>query len=252
MIEEIADSDDIKDSSHRGSSRSTTSSAAVQARAKAQALKAKFEFTKKEANLRQQERELANALLLLGAEKDYAMAEAEAEVFEAAASEGGNAKVLVQKIYDIHVDRPELGLKRIWAHLDERHGSAEAVEHDLMRRLEEFPKIASRDNEQARVQNDPSFMLADAKAANNRMLQKSAVTVRMTGVKDKAKAPNCPIHNSAHELQDCRSFQEKSHEEKTLFVKDNRLCFKCLRPDHFSRNCKSQVKCETCSKDISP
>ncbi|XP_071833874.1 uncharacterized protein [Apostichopus japonicus] len=457
MIEEIADSDDIKDSSHRGSSRSTTSSAAVQARAKAQALKAKFEFTKKEANLRQQERELANALLLLGAEKDYAMAEAEAEVFEAAASEGGrsiirpnlslpkvdpqhrttqyvsehfpespkagendelqadpvyhtshhagleglvrkperlkeeprngmsvshlnsfsnmflkkelvksgfrkfsgnpgeyrswrgsfkqatrdlelkpiqeidliidniegNAKVLVQKIYDIHVDRPELGLKRIWAHLDERHGSAEAVEHDLMRRLEEFPKIASRDNvkleeygyllleaqyvkenerfpgllvldssrglgplvqrlpewlilkwrdkgyqykerhsvsfppfevfvqfvqEQARVQNDPSFMLADAKAANNRMLQKSAVTVRMTGVKDKAKAPNCPIHNSAHELQDCRSFQEKSHEEKTLFVKDNRLCFKCLRPDHFSRNCKSQVKCETCSK----
>ncbi|KAJ8031579.1 hypothetical protein HOLleu_24812 [Holothuria leucospilota] len=508
MIEEITDSDDTKGSSQRGSLKSTTSSAAIQARAKAQSLKAKVEYTKKEADLRQKETELASALLILGAEKDYAMAEAEAEVLEAAASEEGrsvtrpnlslpksnpmlrttayveehfsegprpkkeenlddlahgtspnieahipeskagvhsefggpvygpdvhakevfpgsgettqnnepkpdpnqgstenvegpvgkpsvkgedprndrnmvqlnsisnmllkkelvksglrkfsgnpgeyrswkgsfkqatgdfdlspiqemdlimdniegNAKALVQRIYDIHVDRPELGLKRIWAHLDEKYGSAEAIEHDLMRRLEEFPKIAPRDNvkleeygyllmeaeyikeskkfpgllvldssrglqplvqrlpdrlklkwrdmgykykekhsvlfppfkvfvefvqDQARIQNDPSFTLADAKATNIRVPQKPAVTVRKTGVKDGAKALNCPIHNAAHELQECRGFQEKTLEERTSFVKSNRLCFKCLQTGHMARNCKSEVKCETCGK----
>ena len=105
MIEEI-DSDDIisatsqrtgssrrTTSSRRtsGSVRSTTSSAAILARAKAQSLKTKIEFTRKEVDLRRQESDLrcreediANALLLLGAEKNYAMAEAEAEVLESA------------------------------------------------------------------------------------------------------------------------------------------------------------------------
>ena len=105
MIEEI-DSDDIisatsqrTGSSRRttssrwtsGSLRSTTSSAAILARAKAQSLKTKIEFTRKEVDLRRQESDLrcreediANALLLLGAEKNYAMAEAEAEVLESA------------------------------------------------------------------------------------------------------------------------------------------------------------------------
>lgn len=100
MIEEI-NSDDVTcatsqraDSSPRtaGSFKSTTSSAAILARAKALSLKTKMDFTHKEADLRRQEAELrrqeeevARSLLILGAEKEYAMAEVEAEFLELAA-----------------------------------------------------------------------------------------------------------------------------------------------------------------------
>ncbi|KAJ8020558.1 hypothetical protein HOLleu_40182 [Holothuria leucospilota] len=543
MIQEI-DSDDTKTPSHHsGSNRSKASSVAVQARAKAQALKAQLEYVKREAALRKQEAELANALLLLGAEKDYVMAETEAEVLEAAASEDersilslkfslpksdpkhrtseyvshhfgetptilnfgetsqpvndgmqdpkhtisdrgqsndnhrkestgdsftkqpppgegpplqhpqdpgknaipdnhtindqvqsndnnhtkedtggsltkqlspgggpplqnptdpgknappdirtiektsvesvidassfgnilmkkelvkssirsfkgnpgeyrgwkesfkqatkeldlspiqevniiisnvdGDTKSLIKRISDIHVSDPSLGLQRIWAYLDKRHGAKEAVEKELMNKLEDFPRISKNDSKrledygyllmevqyvketkqypgllvldssrgvqplveklpewiqkrwrdkgylykeshsvsfppfgvfvefvqgQARVLNDPSFAPVQAKTIKGDSSHKSAVTVRKTEVKDADKMAKCPIHKTAHSLQDCRSFREKPIEERTTLVKDNHLCFKCLLPGHLARNCKSAVKCETCGK----
>lgn len=52
-----------------------------------------MEYAKREAAIRKQEAELANALLLLRGENDYIMAEAEAEVLKAAASEDENHKI---------------------------------------------------------------------------------------------------------------------------------------------------------------
>lgn len=77
------------------------SSATNQTRDKAQALQTKTEYTK-EADLWQQETELANALLTLEAEKDYAMAVAEAKVLEAAVSEEGRSMI-----------RPNLSLHKV-------------------------------------------------------------------------------------------------------------------------------------------
>ena len=263
-----------------GSQRSTTSSAAILARAKAQALRARVDFVQKEAELRRKEEDIARALLLLNAEKEYAMAEAEAEVLETAAAQEmsssnnkelplpsvnpevrtthfveahfkkemppassdvkgetfkaikeelqslkdslqtrsppqqpsspahhhlkeeihsisnmlkkdlvksglrkfrglageyrawkssfqhatqdldlkpfqettlildsleGRDKNLAERICASHVDKPDLGLQRIWAHLDRKHGSPEAVEWELMQRVDEFPKIAPKD-----------------------------------------------------------------------------------------------------------
>ena len=104
----------------------------------------------------------------------------------------------------------------------------------------------------ARVQNDPSFQFTDAaKGAGDRTPQKSAFTVRKTGVNDRPSAKEslrCPIHNTAHELQDCRVFKEKSPDEKIAVLKENRLCFRCLKPNHLIKNCKTGVRCDLCGK----
>ena len=39
-----------------------------------------------------------------------------------------------------------------------------------------------------------------------------------------------------------------SHADKLMLVKTNSLCINCLRPGHFTRNCKSTHKCCVCNK----
>ena len=482
---EVLDSDDATSASSRrtqasrGTSRSSlksnTSSAAILARAKAESLKKKVEFTHKEAGLRRQEQDVARALLLLSAEKEYAMAEAEAEFLESAVLKEGSASIqeelhlpvvdsavrtsnyishhfekpetespkkekpaikieeksppvaqpvipdkkdaeikpalpsqsvpkdklpdppsppikeslnsisnmlvkkelvksgirkfggsagdyrawkcsfqqatkdlelkpyeelnlvlgslegetksFVQRIYAIHVDRPEVGLKRTWEYLEKKHGSPEAVERDLTGRVEQFQKIPPKGSTKleefgylllevqylkesekfpgllaldssrglqplvqklpewlqnkwrekgseykrqhgvlfppfeefvkfiqhhARVQSDPSFQFSEAvKSSAERSSSKPSFTVRKTGVKEGSatkETVRCPIHNTAHDLQDCRAFREKSPDEKISFVKENRLCFRCLRTGHIGKNCKTLVRCDVCSK----
>ncbi len=58
------------------------------------------------------------------------------------------------------------------------------------------------------------------------------------------KASRCLVHNSStHDTGDCRVFQEKSPENKILFVKEKRACWSCLKSGHRSVNCKSCGRC---------
>ena len=60
------------------------------------------------------------------------------------------------------------------------------------------------------------------------------------------KASRCLIHNSStHDTADCRVFQEKSPENKILFVKEKRACWSCLKSGHRSVNCKLRGRCGT-------
>lgn len=61
----------------------------------------------------------------------------------------GDTKSLIKRISDIHVSDPSLGLQRIWAYLDKRHGAKEAVEKELMNKLENFPRIYKNDSKKA-------------------------------------------------------------------------------------------------------
>ncbi|XP_038063243.1 uncharacterized protein LOC119733951 [Patiria miniata] len=239
----------------------------------------------------------------------------------------GETEMFVQRIYSIHIDRPEEGLKRTWEYLEQKHGSPEAVERDLTGRLEQFQKISPKGSTKleefgylllevqylkesekfpgllaldssrglqplvqklpewlqnkwrekgseykkkhavlfppfeefvkfiqhhARVQSDPSFQFTDAvKSAAERSSSRPSFTVRKTGVEEGSAAKEtsrCPVHNTAHKLQDCRVFCQKSIDEKISFVKENRLCFRCLRANHIIKNCKTPVRCDICGK----
>ena len=46
----------------------------------------------------------------------------------------------------------------------------------------------------------------------------------------------------------CSSFKSLPHDRKISIVKSNGICMNCLKPGHFSKQCKSLHHCKTCQK----
>ena len=51
-----------------------------------------------------------------------------------------------------------------------------------------------------------------------------------------------------HHLDACLKFQTEVLKNRITFVKENRLCFGCLKKGHASRNCRKRLACTTCNK----
>ena len=59
--------------------------------------------------------------------------------------------------------------------------------------------------------------------------------------------PLCSLHeNARHSLVECKKFNKMSFQEKSVVLKENKLCFLCFGK-HFKANCTSSIKCNTCS-----
>ncbi|UYV84304.1 hypothetical protein LAZ67_X001786, partial [Cordylochernes scorpioides] len=56
----------------------------------------------------------------------------------------------------------------------------------------------------------------------------------------------CMICKNTHLLSKCHLFQNKSLQERWRFVKDNGLCYNCLRSNHFVYACKLTAVCGVC------
>ena len=57
----------------------------------------------------------------------------------------------------------------------------------------------------------------------------------------------CLKHKSAsHDLFECKAFLGERQVDRDRYVKDNRLCFGCLKP-HLRKDCSAQPKCNSCS-----
>ncbi|XP_075151102.1 uncharacterized protein LOC142225212 [Haematobia irritans] len=64
------------------------------------------------------------------------------------------------------------------------------------------------------------------------------------------KSTNCnDCGSDAHQTHKCSHFLALSVEQRRKLVKDNILCFNCLRKGHSAYNCKSQQKCRTCQRN---
>ena len=50
-----------------------------------------------------------------------------------------------------------------------------------------------------------------------------------------------------HRLVDCPKFLKESVEERRKWVRENKLCFNCLRRNHQARDCKKSPKCKQCT-----
>ncbi|XP_057696128.1 uncharacterized protein LOC130918450 isoform X1 [Corythoichthys intestinalis] len=60
----------------------------------------------------------------------------------------------------------------------------------------------------------------------------------------------CPIHKKPHPLYKCRAFREKALEDRKLFLKENKVCFKCCASSsHLAKNCNFDVRCYECKSD---
>ncbi|KAH3783764.1 hypothetical protein DPMN_161712 [Dreissena polymorpha] len=59
----------------------------------------------------------------------------------------------------------------------------------------------------------------------------------------------CPIHKAKYGLSECNAFKKKSFSDGKHFVKDRRLCFECLKPNHRVIECPNTVACSKCNSD---
>ena len=51
-----------------------------------------------------------------------------------------------------------------------------------------------------------------------------------------------------HQLDACLRFKTETRENRMKFVKENMLCFGCLRKGHMSSDCRKRLNCSTCNK----
>ena len=62
--------------------------------------------------------------------------------------------------------------------------------------------------------------------------------------------PQCSIcKKTDHLLNAYVKFKAATRENKLNFVKENSLCFGCLRKGHMSNHCKKRLTCSTCNKN---
>nr|XP_039261944.1 uncharacterized protein LOC120338078 [Styela clava] len=54
----------------------------------------------------------------------------------------------------------------------------------------------------------------------------------------------CVKCNKDHFLNQCVKFRELSYEDKIEFVRNRKLCFSCLEPGHWSKDCKRTKPCK--------
>ena len=59
----------------------------------------------------------------------------------------------------------------------------------------------------------------------------------------------CHLCSGNHHLDTCPNFLKKKLSDRTKYVKESKLCFGCLKPNHLSKDCRSKMKCKTCLKN---
>ena len=58
----------------------------------------------------------------------------------------------------------------------------------------------------------------------------------------------CIFCERSHESKDCRIGAKMSLSERKQLVERKRVCFSCLKPNHFAKDCKRRPTCVVCSK----
>ena len=59
---------------------------------------------------------------------------------------------------------------------------------------------------------------------------------------------SCPCCKASHPIYMCDKFRDLSVSERGQFILKHKCCTNCLRPDHFSPNCKVKQSCKICSR----
>lgn len=77
---------------------------------------------------------------------------------------GPSSSEQARRIRVVHIQNPRAGLRMVWQRLEDIYGSAEVIENALLRKVEQFPRISSRDNLKLRELGDTLMELEAARA----------------------------------------------------------------------------------------
>ena len=122
-----------------------------------------------------------------------------------------------------------------------------------------FSRFSELVKEQAKIKNNPN-LLANKEAKPRR--EKKTLKTDMQPTDEKkgdsgnekregrhGKSKHCPFHDRpGHDLTGCKTFLAKNLEERTEWIKDARLCFRCFSPTHIASRCNVPLKCTICGE----
>ena len=105
-----------------------------------------------------------------------------------------------------------------------------------------FSEFVNFVQEMSKIRNNPAFQFEstdkDSKSGSKLNKKKDFICSKKTGVQGNDSGDNlspkivsewCPIHNSNHTLLDCKTFAQKSWEDRRSFLKSKGICYKCLQ-----------------------
>ena len=121
----------------------------------------------------------------------------------------------------------------------------------------DFHRFACMIEERARAKNHPNILAGGAptitpaapkkteKTPNRRTFATNATLP--TEKLPKTETKHCAFHQrEGHNLEECQAFAKKSLQEKTDWIRETGLCFRCFSDAHRAKNCTKRIKCETC------
>ena len=95
--------------------------------------------------------------------------------------------------------------------------------------------------------NEPSLVHNQQGHTASKDVKPKTTALLTTGTKGKAES--CTFcSKKGHTIDVCRSFMNRSKDEKENFIKSRKICFKCLEGGHWSQNCTHPKECEKCNK----
>ncbi|XP_077385926.1 uncharacterized protein LOC144023873 [Festucalex cinctus] len=93
-----------------------------------------------------------------------------------------------------------------------------------------------------------SVKQGDADTTSGKRNQTMGAKVLATNIDEKDVITCVFCEKKGHTLHTCRTFMKDEVPKRTSFVKENKLCFGCLKPGHYSKKCSSRSECDVCHK----
>ncbi len=110
-------------------------------------------------------------------------------------------------------------------------------------------------------QSPPERRISKEIKRNKTIVFKTQTSVnndKQPAVKEQLKAQCVLCQDYNHQLHKCPKFMERSLKDRRAYVKDNQLCYGCLKPGHCAKECRRQHTCDvfklrhpTCLHDYS-
>ncbi|XP_076849002.1 uncharacterized protein LOC143497110 [Brachyhypopomus gauderio] len=76
---------------------------------------------------------------------------------------GPESSLQAKRIRSVHVHNPAAGVNMLWQRLEDCYGCSEVIEHALLKKLEEFPRISNKDGQRLRELGDVLMEIESAK-----------------------------------------------------------------------------------------
>ena len=128
-------------------------------------------------------------------------------------------------------------------HIQDRWRRMAVRESESGRRVG-YDNLVTLVDEEARAANHPLYGKSMKGEEQERQFKKFS-KVHCGAVQ---KVVECSYCNDEHGLERCDKFRKTSRSDKIRFLRDNKLCYLCMRGIHIARDCTSSVSCLYCSR----